>query len=86
MLEIGTQQEPLLNLRGIGVIREVDWREGDLKSLGEDHPLRPHILLCLKDNLKEIPKASDLQREVLVLVDGGLEVRSYSLRSGRCFI
>ena len=77
MLEIGTQQEPLVNLRGIGIIHEVDRRERDLKALGEDHPLRPQILLCLKDNPKERPKASDLQREVLALVDGGVEVCTY---------
>ena len=74
MLEISTQQEPLVNLRGIGVIREVERREEDLKALGEDHPLRPQILLCLKDDPKERPKASDLQREVLALLDGGVEV------------
>ena len=74
MLEIGTQQEPLVNLHGIGTIREVNRRERDLKALGEEHPLRPQILLCLKDNPKERPKASDLQREVLALVDGGVEV------------
>ena len=78
MLEIGTQQEPLVNLRGIGTIREVDRRERDLKALGEEHPLRPQILLCLKDNPKERPKASDLQREVLALVDEGDEVSIYT--------
>ena len=74
MLEIGTQQEPLVNLHGIGTIREVDRRERDLKALGEEHPLRQPVLLCLKDNPKERPKASDLQRDVLALVDGGVEV------------
>ena len=90
MLEIGTQQEPLVNLRGIGVIREVDRRERDLKALGEEHPLRPQILLCLKDNPKERPKASDLQREVLALVDEGDEVSIYtyiiSLALAKCFL
>ena len=74
MLEIGTQQEPLVNLHGIGIIREVERRERDLKLLAEDHPLRPLVLLCLKDNPKERPKASELQRDVLVMVDGGAEV------------
>ena len=74
MLEIGTQQEPLVNLRGIGVIREVERRERDLKALGEEHPLRPQILLCLKDDPSKRPKASDLQKEVLAVVDGGVEV------------
>ena len=77
ILEIGTQQEPLVNLRGIGVIHEVDRRERDLKALGEEHPLRPLILPCLKDSPKERPKASDLQREVLASVDGGVEVCTY---------
>ena len=78
MLEIGTQQEPLVNLHGIGVICEVDRRERHLKVLSEDHPLRPQILLCLRDKPKERPKASDLQREVLALVDGGVEVYMYT--------
>ena len=78
MLEIGTQQEPLVNLHGIGVIHEVDRRERDLKALSEDHPLRPQILLSLRDKPKERPKASDLQREVLALVDGGVEVYMYT--------
>ena len=78
MLEIGTQQEPLVNLHGIGVISEVERRERDLKALGEDHPLRLQILLCLRDKPKERPKASDLQREVLALVDGGVEVYMYT--------
>ena len=73
MLEIGTQQEPI-NLLGIGIIPEVKRREGDLKDLGEDHPLRPQIQLCLQDNPKERPKASELQRDVLAMVDGGAEV------------
>ena len=78
MMEIGTQQEPLVNLHGIGTIREVVRRERDLKALGEDHPLRSQILLCLRDKPKERPKASDLQREVLALVDGGVEVYMYT--------
>ena len=76
MLEIGTQQEPLVNLHGIGVIREVERRERDLTILGEDHPLRHPVLLCLKDNPKERPKASDLQRDVLAMVSGESEVYS----------
>ena len=74
LMEIGTQQEPTANLHGIGVIREVERRERDLKVLGEDHPLRRLILLCLKDNPKERPKASELQKEVLALIDGKFEV------------
>ena len=78
MLEIGTQQEPLENLHGIGVIPEVERRERDLKALGEEHPLRQPVLLCLKDNPKERPKALDLHRDVLALVDGVVEVYIYT--------
>ena len=78
MLEIGTQQEPLVNLHGIGIMREVERRERDLKALSEEHPLRQPVLLCLRDNPKERPKASDLQREVLAMVDGGVEVCMYN--------
>ena len=74
MLEIGTQQEPLANLRGIGIIHEVIRRERDLKLLSEDHPLRSLVLHCLKDNPKERPNASDLHRDLLAMVDGGVEV------------
>ena len=78
MLEIGTQQEPLVYLHGIGTIPEVERRKRDLKALDEDHPLRQSVLLCLKDNPKERPKASELQRDVLDIVDGGVEVHSYT--------
>ena len=74
MLEIATQQEPQVNLRGIGILREVERREKDLKVLGDDHPLRQPVLLCLKDNPKERPKASDLQRDVLAMVGEGAKV------------
>ena len=79
ILEIGTQQEPQVNLRGIGITPEVERRARDLKNLGEDHPLRQPVLLCLKDNPKERPKASDLQRDVLAMVDGGAEVYMHIL-------
>ena len=78
MLEIGTQLEPTINLYGIGTIREVERREKHLKFLDEDHPLRPQILLCL-NNPKERPKASDLQREVLAMVDGSAKVMYNSM-------
>ena len=74
MLEIGTQQEPQVSLLGIGTVREVVRRERDLKVLGEDHPLRQPVLLCLKDKPKERPKASDLQDVLAPMVDEGVEV------------
>lgn len=36
-------------------------------------------LLCLKDNLKETSKASDLQKEVPAMVDGDIMVRIYNI-------
>ena len=79
LMEIGTQHEPLANLQGIGTTREVERRERDLKMLGEQHPLRPLVLLCLRDKPKERPKASELQRKVLAMVDGDVEVWTYNL-------
>ena len=79
MLEIGTQQEPMVNLHGVGIIREVERRERDLKALGEEHPLRQPVLLCLKDNPKKRPKAADLKKDVLALIDGGVEVYTFTL-------
>ena len=74
MLEIGTQQEPKVDFHGIGTIPEVERRARDLKLLGADHPLRPQILLCLKNKLEERPNVVDLQRDVLAMIDGGVEV------------
>ena len=74
LLEIGTQQEPLQNLCGIGVLREIERREEDLKALHEDHPLRPLVLLCLNDKPKDRPKATELQTDLQALVNGEGEV------------
>ena len=84
MLEIGTQQEPLANLQGIGILQEIERRNEDLKVLDKYHPLRPLVLLCLKDNPKERPKASDLQRDVLAMVDGGVEVFLFLVQAIAC--
>ena len=55
MLEIATQQFPIKNMIGIGVTPELQRRREDLSKLDDDHPLRPLILSCLKDNPKERP-------------------------------
>ena len=61
MLEIGTQQQPIANLFGIGTIPEIKRREKDIGRMDDLHPLKPFILLCLSDNQKKRPKATELQ-------------------------
>ena len=61
MLEISTQQLPISHLLGIGVTPEVDRREDNLKKMSKVHPLKPFILLCLSDDPKERPKATELE-------------------------
>ena len=59
MLEIGTQRLPISNV--FGVIPEVDRRGKDLQRMSDLHPLKPFILLCLSDDQKKRPKATELQ-------------------------
>ena len=61
MLEIGTQQPPTSNLVGIGSTREVERRQKDLDRMRDWHPLKPFILLCLSDDRKKRPKATELE-------------------------
>ena len=60
MLEIGTQQPPAANILGIGTIPEIKRREKDLQKMGDFHPLKPFILLCLSDDKKQRPKATQM--------------------------
>ena len=60
MLEIGTQQTPFMNIVGIGTIPEIKCREKDLQKMGDVHPLKPFILLCLSDDKKQRPKATQM--------------------------
>ena len=55
MLQVATQHPPSCGLVNIGAIPEVDRREGDLSRLPDDHPLKPTILECLKDDPAERP-------------------------------
>ena len=55
MLEIATQQPPCVGMVGIGRDSELHRRRQDLSKLDDNHPLRPLILSCLKDNPKERP-------------------------------
>ena len=55
ILQVATQHPPSCGLANIGAIPEVDRREGDLARLPDDHPLKPTVLECLKDNASERP-------------------------------
>ena len=57
MLEVATGRQPSANIMGIGMQPEVVRRRQDLSKLSDDHPLRPIILECLKDDYKERPPA-----------------------------
>ena len=74
MLEIGTQQFPAPNVRGIGVISEVNRREKDLNKMETLHPLKPFILRCLNDDRKQRPKSAEM-----LFVLSTLEVVRYTL-------
>ena len=62
MLEIATQQPPAFNLAGIGIVPEIDRRAEDLSLLPEDHPLKPIILQCLRDDPRERPGSGTVLR------------------------
>ena len=61
MLEISTQQPPTVNIFGIGTVPEIERREKDVAELADSHPLKPSILLCLSDDRKERPKATEME-------------------------
>ena len=64
MLEIATQSPPSGGLEGIGTIPEEERRSGDLTCIAEDHPLKPLIRLCLKDEPTHRPDAAKLLEEL----------------------
>ena len=70
MLEIATQKPPELNLVGIGVIPEIQRHGADLSKLEEEHPLKPLILSCLKDDPKERPDIVTIHTQLLTMVEG----------------
>ena len=62
MLEIATQYPPLIKLSGIGTTPEIDRRAEDLSRLPDDHPLKPIILQCLRDDPGERPDSGAVFR------------------------
>ena len=70
MLEIGTQQPPHVVLAGIGITPEIQRHGRDLSELEEEHPLKPLILSCLKDDPKERPDIVTIHTQLLGMVEG----------------
>ena len=60
MLEIATQQQPIPSIIGIGTVPEIIRREKHIQKLGDLHPLKPFIVLCLSDDRKKRPKAAEM--------------------------
>ena len=69
MLEIATQQSPRVNLVGIGMKTEVNRRREDLAKLKENHPLKPLILSCLKDDPQERPDIASIYDHLLAMAE-----------------
>jgi serine/threonine protein kinase len=66
-LEVATQSLPSVGIVGIGVVPEVERRANDLKKMGHDHPLKPLVLKCLKDNYKERPSIDLFVSEMFIV-------------------
>ena len=69
MLEVATQQPPRVVLAGIGSTPEIQRHGRDLSELEEDHPLKPLILSCLKDDPNERPDIVTLYIQLLAMVE-----------------
>ena len=75
MLEVATQQSPQVSLVGIGTKSELERREKDLAKLPGDHPMRPLILNCLKDNPKERPDMGTLMKKLQTITEVSVMIR-----------
>ena len=60
MLEVATQQSPVVAPVNIGSMKEVLRRGDDLSKLPQDHPLKPLVILCLEDDPKKRPQSTQL--------------------------
>ena len=60
MLEVATQQSPVVAPINIGSMKEVLRRRDDLSKLPQDHPLKPLVILCLEDDPKKRPQSTQL--------------------------
>ena len=62
MLEIATQYPPSARLYLMGRLPEIQRRAEDLSRLPDDHPLKPVILQCLRDDPRERPDSGAVLR------------------------
>ena len=62
MLEIAAQRFPSLNPSRHGIVPQIEHRAEDLSRLPEDHPLKPIILQCLRDDPGERPDSGAVFR------------------------
>ena len=62
ILEIATQHFATIALSDIGQVPEIDHRAEHLSLLPEDHPLKPIILQCLRDDPGERPDSGAVLR------------------------
>ena len=59
-----------MGLAGIGITPEIQRNGRDLSELEEEHPLKPLILSCLKDDPKERPDIVTIHTQLLTMVEG----------------
>ena len=76
IVEVATQSFPSVGMVGIGVVPEVERRASDLKKMKDNHPLKPLVLKCLKDNYKERPDI-DHVLHVVTISDPGIFIVSH---------
>ena len=80
MLEVATLQFPCVSMIGTGRDPELQRCREDLSRLDEDHPLRPMILSCLKDNPKERPDIGIVTVLAQLLADKEVQFDTYALK------
>ena len=80
MLEVATLQFPCVSMIGISRDPELQRCREDLSRLDEDHPLRPVILSCLKDNPKERPNIGIVTVLAQLLADKEVQFDTYALK------
>ena len=70
MLEVATQRPPEVDLVGIGITPEIQRHGRDLSKLEDDHPLKPLILSCLKDDPKDRLDIVTIHTQLQAMVEG----------------
>ena len=68
MLEVATQESPIVAPVNIGSMKEILRRGDDLSKLPPDHPLKPLVILCLEDDPEKRPQSTQLYEHLNCLV------------------